>query len=407
MNAQNLMEQRGKLLKQLEEAIRVEEKDFDEVKVQKIEADILELDKKKRALETAQKRLVMEQEPEKKTKAELKAEVPFYDKMDLWIRGKEYIGGEIVKIKRDTFDFAHPQTRAYAWNKTDATGGYLAPDLIADQIAEARAFIGGMVTPGVVNWIQTSTGNKIEIPVVNDTSTKGAVVGEATDMTDGSAVAYSVQDLVFYKITSHIATISNELIQDAAFDVVKHVMDLLFTRVYRGLNYYFTQGTSGSHPVGINNLSTKGVDGPVRSITNDDLLELVYSVNRAYRSGAKWMMNDTTVGVVRRLVIATTDVDVRTTWQDSMQLGEPSLLNGFPVIVNPDVDDIAPYDRSIFFGDFKRYWVAEALPMKLIDLTEYYKISDQIGLAVLGRWAGNLAAISGDAPIKHIRHAST
>ena len=90
-----------------------------------------------------------------------------------------------------------------------------------------------------------------------------------------------------------------------------------------------------------------------------------------------------------------------------MRAGEPALLNGYPVIVNPDIVDIAPYDRSVFFGDWKRYWIAEALPMKLVRMDEYYKPSDQVGMAVLGRWAGNLAAYSGDAPIKHIRHAST
>jgi len=407
MTVQELFEKKGSLLKQLEEAIKVEEKDFDEEKVQRIEEDIKAIEEKQKALESAQKRIVESVESEKKSVKEQRKEVPFRDRLDLFIRGKQYVDGEIRKLERGEDEFGLLEKRAYAWNKTDATGGYLAPDLIADQIAEAQAYIGGMVTPGVCRWIQTSTGNKIEIPVVNDTSTKGAVVSEGGDMTDGSAVTYSVQDLVFYKITSHIATISNELVQDAAFDVVKHVTDLLFTRLYRGLNYYFTQGTSGSHPVGINTLSTKGVDGPKRSITNDDLLELVYSVNRSYRNGAVWMMNDTTVGAVRRLVIATTDVDVRTTWQNSMQLGEPSLLNGYPVIVNPEIDDIAPYDRSIFFGDFKRYWIGEALPMKLVRLDEYYKPSDQVGLCVLGRWAGNLAAISGDAPIKHIRHAST
>lgn len=407
MTIQEVIEKKGKLLKQLQEAVQVEEKDFDEVKVQAIEADIKKLEDQKRAIEQAQKTLIESHEPEKKTLKEKREEVPFRDKMELFIRGKEYVDGEVRPLQAKTAEFGLAEQRAFAWNKTDATGGYLAPDLIADEIAAAQAFIGGMVTPGVCRWIRTSTGNKVEIPVVNDTSTKGAVVAEETDMTSGSAVTYAVQDLDFYKITSHIATISNELIQDAAFDVVAHVMDMQFKRLYRGLNYYFTQGTSGSHPVGINTLSTKGVDAAKRSLDNDDLLELIYSVNRAYRQGAVYMMNDTTLGVIRRLMIATTDVDERPMWQESMQAGEPMKLNGYPVIVNPDVDDIAPYDRSVFFGDFSRYWVGEALPMRLIRLDEYYKIADKIGIAVLGRWAGNLAAISGDAPIKHIRHAST
>ena len=405
MTIQELFEKKGRLVKLLEEAVKVEEKDFDEAKVDSINEDIIELDKQIRTFETAQKTLANVFEPEKKV--EKKTEVPFRDKLDLFLRGKKWVDGEVRLLEKDEGEFELIKTRAYDWNKTDATGGYLAPDLIANQIVEAQAFIGGMVTPGVCNWIQTSTGNKIEIPTVDDSTTKGAVVAGSTAMTSGTAVTYATSDLVFYKITSHIATIANELIQDAAFDVVKHVMDMQFKRLYRGLNYYFTTGTSGSHPVGINNLSTKGVDAAKRGLTRNNLVDLIYSVNRAYRQGAVFMMNDATVGYIRKLLVATTDVDIRPLWQDSMQVGEPARLEGYPVIVNPDVADINQYDRSVFFGDFKRYWIAEALPMKLVRMDEYYKPSDQVGLAVLGRWAGNLAAYSGDAPIKHIRHAST
>ena len=405
MTIQELFEKKGRLVELLKEAVKVEEKDFDEAKVDKINEDIIELDKQIRTFETAQKTLANVFEPEKK--AEKKTEVPFRDKLDLFLRGKKWVDGEVRLLEKDEGEFELIKTRAYDWNKTDATGGYLAPDLIANQIVEAQAFIGGMVTPGICNWIQTSTGNKIEIPTVDDSTTKGAVVAGSTAMTSGTAVTYATSDLVFYKITSHIATIANELIQDAAFDVVKHVMDMQFKRLYRGLNYYFTTGTSGSHPVGINNLSTKGVDAAKRGLTRNNLVDLIYSVNRAYRQGAVFMMNDATVGYIRKLLVATTDVDIRPLWQDSMQVGEPARLEGYPVIVNPDVADINQYDRSVFFGDFKRYWIAEALPMKLVRMDEYYKPSDQVGLAVLGRWAGNLAAYSGDAPIKHIRHAST
>jgi len=407
MTIQELFEKKGKLIKLLEEAIKVEEKDFDEPKVDKINEDIIEVDKQIRTVEAAQKTLANTADPEKKSAKEQKKDVPFRDALDLFIRGKEYVDGEVRDLPAKKSEFELIKARVYDWNKTDATGGYLAPDLIADQIVEAQAFIGGMVTPGLCNWIRTSTGNKIEIPTVDDTSTKGAVVAGSTAMTSGSAVTYATSDLVFYKITSHIATIANELVQDAAFDVVRHVMDMQLKRLYRGLNYYFTTGTSGSHPVGINNLSTKGVDAAKRGLTRNNLVDLIYSVNRAYRQGAVFMMNDTTVGYIRKLLIATTDVDIRPLWQDSMRAGEPSLLEGYPVIVNPDVVDINQYDRSVFFGDFKRYWVAEALPMKLVRMDEYYKPSDQVGMAVLGRWAGNLAAYSGDAPIKHIRHAYT
>jgi HK97 family phage major capsid protein len=412
---QAVIEQKGKLLYELKLMQEKVEKgeEIEQENLDKLIEDLDEIDKRKESLEKMTTRLVESLEPEdtkKKSIKEQRAEVPFRDRLDLHIRGMEYVDGEIRKIPgktRPDFNLFEPVQRAYDWNKTDATGGYLAPDLIADKIAEAQAFIGGMVTPGVATWKRTTTGNKTEIPVVNDTGTYGAVVSGSTALTSGSAVTYSVQDMDFHKITSHIATIANELVQDAAYDVVDHVISLLMTRLYRGLNRYFTIGTGSSQPYGLQAVSNKTVDCAKRSIDNDDLLELAYDTNRAYHYNAKYMMAHTTVGAIRRLQIATTDVDERPLWSESVIAGEPPRLNGFPVIVNDEVDEINAYNYPVFFGDFSRFWIFEALPMKLIELEEYYKVSDQLGFAVLGRWAANLAAISGDNPIQHMRCAST
>lgn len=406
MTIQEVIEKKGRLLKELEVALQVEEKDFDEGKVQKIEADLDIVEKQKRAIEIAQERLARV-EPEKKL--EKRTDVPFRDAMDLFIRGKEYVDGEVRDLppKKDDFDLF--EKRAYDWNKTDATGGYLAPDMIASEIADAQAYVGGMVTPGLCKWMSTSTGNKIEIPTVNDTAQKGAVVSGSTAMTSGNAVTYATSDLTFYKITSHIATIANELVQDAAFDVVAHVTDILFKRLYRGLNYYFTMGTGTAMPTGIHFAANKAVDAAKRSITSDNLLELIYDVNRAYRDKAAFQMNDSTLGTIRRLYVSsgTTVEDLRPLWQDSLQAGEPARLHGYPVIVNNEMDEINAYNKTVFFGDWQRYWIGEAVPMKLVRMDEYYKPSDQVGLCFLGRWAGNLAAYSTDYPIRFVRHAST
>ena len=269
MNLKEVIEKKGKLIEQLREAVT--SKDYDQAKVDKINDDINQCDHQKRAIE-ASNELVAEKPEVKEVKKDT-----FRQKLDGFLRKGEH--GETGEGGR-VFNLA--ETRAYDWNKT--TGAYLFPDEIGSFVQEAMTYTGGMVTPGLCTWLRTSTGRKISIPTVDDTSTKGAVVAESTAMTSGSAVTYGQSDLDFYKITSHIATVSNELLQDAAFDVASHVIDILTKRLMRGLNYYFTQGTSGSHPVGIDSLSTKGVDALAQSITRANINDLVYSVNRAYRS---------------------------------------------------------------------------------------------------------------------------
>ena len=397
MNIKEVIEKKGKAIVLLKEAINA--KDFDQLKVDTISDEITALDNQKKSLEKAneliaQKADETDEQVEKKAVEKKKA----VSELDAFIRT-----GENGRIDKSI------DKRAYVYNLTDATGGYFVPDEIGSHIQTAEAWVGGMVTPGLCTHLKVANGRKIEVPCVDDTAINAAVVAEATALTSGSVPTYTTSDLDFYKITSHIVQISRELLQDSAFDVVAHATEILMKRMQRGINYYFTLGTSGSHPVGIQTLSTKGVDAAKRGLTPANLTDLIYSVNRAYRKGAAWQMNDSTIGYIRKLAQSSgsTGQDQLPAWQESLRAGEPNLLHGYPVIANNEMDEIASYNQSVFFGDWKRYYIAEALPMTMIRMDELYAASDQIGLVVLGRWAGNLIADTGDAPIKHIRHANT
>lgn len=399
----SLTEQKGKLYAQLKEASNVPEKDYDDVAVDKINDEISAVDRKIVSANRANETLASKAESFESREQE----ETFSESLDSFIR----TGGSGESVARGEKIFGLTgEKRANQWYKgTDNKGGYLVPNEISKMIVEARAFIGGMITPGLTTEIKTSTGRQIDIPTVDDTSTEASIIGEKTTMATGTDVTYGNDTLDFYKLTTKIVKISNELIQDAAFDVVAHVTGLLFDRMFRGLNNYFTLGTGSSQPYGIQTVSVKGVDAVKRGLTRVNLVDLIYSVDRAYRQGAVFQMDDSTVKVLRKLAVSsdTTGDDLKPLWQASMQAGEPDRLEGYPVIVNVKVDEIASYNQPVFFGDFKRYWIAEALPMKLIRLDELYAATDEVGFNVLGRWAGNMPAYSGDAPIKHIRNANT
>ena len=81
----------------------------------------------------------------------------------------------------------------------------------------------------------------------------------------------------------------------------------------------------------------------------DALLDLVYSMKRAYRSNANWLMNRLTIGTIRKL----RDADGRALWQEMTASGEPAQLLGFPVQEDDEMPDIAADSFSIAFGDFR------------------------------------------------------
>lgn len=286
-------------------------------------------------------------------------------------------------------------------------GGYTIPTLTQPAIDAAQVYVGGMVQPGLCTKIQSATGATINWPNVDDTSQKGYVIAEKTDLnTSAVDMTFGYAILTFYKITSGLVKVGNELLQDSLVDFGGWLTDMLFKRVYRALNYYFTLGTGSSMPYGLRAISYKGVDGPVRTIARSDIVELMYSVNRAYLTKGTFMFNNNTMRDLRKLYMGTY-IENAPLWQPSMRDGEPDRLEGRPYVVNDDVKNIFERHASVYFGDFSNYKIAEALPMKLVRLDERFADTDEVGFAILGRWAGNATKYTSHYPIKHIRHAST
>jgi HK97 family phage major capsid protein len=283
-------------------------------------------------------------------------------------------------------------------------GGYTVPTLMGDKIADAQKYVGGMVDRNLAYWFQSATGSAITFPTVDDTAVKGYVIAEKTAQTTSATdMTFAQATLTFYKITSGLVKVSNELLQDSAFDFAGWLTEMLFKRTFRGLNYYLTAGTGSSQPYGVGRISYKGEDSTKRAITRDDIVNLMYSVNRAYSRNGTFMFNNSTMLAIRALYIGS--ADARPLWQLSMRDGEPDLLEGRPFVVNDDCESLHPRYKPVFFGDFKNFYIGECLPMTVIRVNELYADTDEVGFVIHGRWASNLVAA--DYPIKHIRCATT
>jgi HK97 family phage major capsid protein len=260
-----------------------------------------------------------------------------------------------------------------------------------------------MVEPGLCRWFNSSTGATLTFPKVDDTAVRGYVVAEKTDMeTSASDMTFAQATLTFYKIQSGMVRVGAELLQDSVFDFAGWLTDMLFKRMYRGLNYYFTCGTGTSMPYGLNKISYKGEDGGIRTLARSDIVNLMYSVNRAYLTNGAFMFNNTVARDLRLLYITNTDFPL---WQMAMKDGEPDRLEGKPYYINDNCESPHPTYKPVFFGDFQNFYIGECLPLHVRRLDETYAGTDEVGFVVFGRWASNLVAA--DYPIKHIRCIAT
>jgi HK97 family phage major capsid protein len=94
----------------------------------------------------------------------------------------------------------------------------------------------------------------------------------------------------------------------------------------------------------------------------DKLIDLVYALNSAYRSGSSYVMNSLTTGGVRKLK----DQNNQYLWQPSVQAGQPNMLNGYPVETWEDLDDVAQNKFPVAFGNFpKGYLLVDRIGMRI------------------------------------------
>lgn len=285
---------------------------------------------------------------------------------------------------------------------TTTGGGYLVPTGFSNQIEVVMKYFGPMMDNTVTGELLTESGNPLNYPTLNDTSNTGRLLAintqvTTTDMTFGQVVFDA------YKYSSDQLLVPFELMQDSAIDIEGLVANGLGERLGRIMNTHLTTGNGSTQPNGVVTASTAGkTAASATAITAAELVDLIHSVDRAYRVGPKvgFMMNDSTVGVIKKLTLGTSDATPL--WTPSIRDGEPDRIWGFPYWVNNDMASIATTNKTVLFGDFSKYLVRKVAGMRMLRMNERYGDYDQIGFVAFMRIDGDLIA---SGSIKHLVQA--
>ena len=243
---------------------------------------------------------------------------------------------------------------------TPAEGGYTVPVEVASMVVDSLKAFGGMRE--VAQVITTAGGNPLNWPTSDGTSEVGEIVAENAAAT-GADITFGTVAVNPYKYSSKKIALPVELIQDSAIDVVQFVVNRLAQRLGRITNQHYTTGTGTSQPFGVMARAATGktgTTGQTLTVTYDDLIDLIHSVNIAYRArGARFMLRDTSVAVIRKLK----DTSGRPIWNpgdnESISGGTPSTICGYAYTVNEDVAAMAANAKSIAFGDFSQFVIRD------------------------------------------------
>lgn len=291
---------------------------------------------------------------------------------------------------------------------TGSEGGYTVPSEIATQVIDTLKDYGAMRRSAT--RLVTSDGRPLSYPTSDGTAEEGEVIGENQSATDDD-IEFGTVSLNTFKFSSKVITLPIELLQDTVVDVLALINNRVRDRVGRIQNRMFTVGTGTGQPTGIITASSNGkigATGQTVTLTYDDLVDLVDSIDIAYaESGAalKFMFNQTTRRVVRKIK----DTTGRPIWTPSYDLGmsarTPDLLMGYEVEVNNNMAAPGANAKSIGFGDINKYMIRDAMDITLFKFEDSaYIKKGQVGFLAWARSGGNMPDASA---FKTYQHSAT
>lgn len=267
---------------------------------------------------------------------------------------------------------------------TDSEGGYLVPDEFEKTLVEALQEENIFRTMAKI--ITTSSGDR-KIPVVASKGTAFWVDEEGA--IPESDDAFGQVSIGAYKLATMIK-VSEELLNDSVFNLENYIAREFARRIGSKEEEAFFIGDGSGKPTGIFN-ATGGAQlgitaASATAITVDEVMDLFYSLKSPYRKNAIFVMNDATVKAIRKLK----DGNGQYIWQPSLQAGQPDTILNRPVKTSSYVPVIASGSKSIAFGDFSYYWVADRQGRSFQRLNELYAATGQVGFRATQRVDGKL-----------------
>lgn len=258
----------------------------------------------------------------------------------------------------------------------DADGGYLVPEEYDDRLIEVLEEEN--IMRSLATTITTSGQHKINIAA---TKPAAAWIEEGGALSFGDATFDQIY-LDAYKL--HVAIkVTEELLYDNAFNLENYIITQFGKALGNAEEDAFLNGDGKGKPIGI--FDAKGGGNVIGTLTaaikSDDMLDLVYGLKRPYRKSSSFIMNDSTLALLRKLK----DNNGAYIWQPSYKEGEPDRVLGYAVNTSP----YAP-TNAIAFGDYRYYNIGDRGSRSFAELRELFAGNGMVGFVAKERVDGKL-----------------
>ena len=258
----------------------------------------------------------------------------------------------------------------------DSDGGYLVPEEYDSRLIDVLEEEN--IMRYLATTITTSGQHKINIAA---TKPAAAWIEEGGALSFGDATFDQIY-LDAYKL--HVAIkVTEELLYDNAFNLENYIIKQFGKALGNAEEDAFLNGDGKGKPIGI--FDSKGGGNVLGTLTaaikSDDRLDLVYGLKRPYRKSSSFIMNDSTLALLRKLK----DNNGAYIWQPSYKEGEPDRVLGYAVNTSP----YAP-TNAIAFGDYSYYNIGDRGSRSFAELRELFAGNGMVGFVAKERVDGKL-----------------
>ena len=230
-------------------------------------------------------------------------------------------------------------------NMTTGDNGKVIPQTIANRIIKKVYDI----CPVLERSTKYNVKGKLVIPYYDESVTHVTVDYQAEFSAMGSNVGKlnSSIDLDGF-LAGALVKVSRSLINNAQFDIVQHVIDIMADHIARFIEGELLNGTADKVD-GLSTLTNKVTADATNAITADEVIKVHDKVKDRYQQNAVWIMSTATRTALRLLK----DNMGRYLLQDDISSPFGTTLLGKPVFVSDNMPEIGAGNTVIYYGDLK------------------------------------------------------
>jgi HK97 family phage major capsid protein len=265
---------------------------------------------------------------------------------------------------------------------SDTEGGYIMmPEQMANQLIKAlddEVFIRGMATT-----FQVPNAQSLGAPSLDNDPSDADWTTELQTGSEDSDMSFGKRKLEPHPFAKRIK-VSNDLLRSGMMNPEQLVLSRLAYKFGITEEKAFLLGHGAGQPLGLFTASNDGIStgrdistgNTTTAMTFDGLLEAFYSVKSAYQRNGSWLFHRDGIKQIAKLK----DGNNQYIWRASVVEGRPDTIQSRPVFSSEYVPNTFTTGLYVgIYGDFKNYWIADAMDLQIQRLIELYAETNQTG----------------------------